>query len=229
MTEEATQEDVKEQEVVTPEENGATETTDQPKEPDVGSKEYNFRQMEQKMQRLERQNYELMQEMQKAQTPPVQQEPDELSQLEADDLVTFGQVSKYTEKLAQKKVSELLEQELEKRERAKQPHVVKSKFEDYDQVVTAENIEQLIKEDPELEELIQKSKNPYERAYREVKKSDFWRARTSANAVGKRVEENSKKPISSNAAGSQRPLSQANSYSRDELYAEMMQFGQGGY
>ncbi|MFQ5685087.1 MAG: hypothetical protein ACE5GV_00355 [Candidatus Scalindua sp.] len=228
MTEEATEKDVKEQEVVETAEE-TTESTPASQKPEEGSKEFNFRKMEQKLSQLENQNYELMQEMQKAQASQKKEEPDELSQLQDDDLITFGQVSKYTEKLAEKKARELVEQEFQKREVAQQPTQVKAQFKDYDQVVTPDNIEKLIKEDPELEELIQKSRNPYVRAYKEVKKSNFFREKSANKESEEKLEENSKKPMSSNSLGSQRPLSQANSYSREELYAEMMQCGKGGY
>lgn len=228
MTEEATEQDVKEQNVVETAEE-ATESTQKPQEPEAGSKEYNFRKMEQKMRQLEQQNYELLEEMKRAQAPKKQEEVDEFSQLQADDLVTFGQVSKYTEKLAEKKARELLEQEFQKREKAQYPTQVKAQYKDYDQVVTTENIELLIKEDPELEDLIQKAKNPFERAYKEIKKANFFREKQANRPSAEKIEENSKKPISSNSLGKQRPLSQANAYSKDELYEEMMRYGQGGY
>lgn len=228
MTEEAVEQDVKEQPVVETAED-ATESPQKPQVPEEGSKEYNFRRMEQKMKQLEQQNYELMQEMQRAQAPKQKEEPDEFSQLQADDLITFGQVTKYTEKMAEKKARELLEKEFQKREAAQQPTQAKSQYKDYEQVVTVENIEQLVKEDPELEELIQKSRNPYERAYKEIKKANFFREKQTNKISAEKIEENSKKPISSNSIGKQRPLSQASSYSRDDLYEEMMRYGQGGY
>jgi len=229
MTEEASQEDVKQEQQVVEAPEEAKQSTEKPQEAEAGSKEYNFRRMEQKMKQLEQQNYELMQEMQRAQAPKPQAEPDEFSQLQADDLITFGQVSKYTEKMAEKKARELVEQEFRKREVAQQPAQVKSQYKDYEQVVTPEHIEQLVKEDPELEDLIQKSRNPYERAYKEIKKANFFREKQANKVSAEKIDENSKKPISSNSLGKQRPLSQANAYSKDELYAEMMRCGQGGY
>ncbi len=228
MTEEATEQDVKEQEVVEPAEE-ATESTPKPQETEVGSKEYNFRKMEQKALQQDNQIYELNQQLQRLQAPKQQEEVDPFAELQKDDLVTFGQVENLIDARAEKKTQAALEKEFQKREAAQQPVQVKQQYKDYDQIVTPENIEQLIKEDPELEELISKSRNPYDRAYKEVKKSNFFREKSANRENEEKLEENSKKPVSSNSVGSQRPLSQANSYSKEELYAEMMQCGKGGY
>lgn len=227
MTEKEGASDVNEQKVVETAE--STQESNPPSsQADVGSKEYNFRRMEQKMQQLELQNQELMQEMQRAQAPKQKEETDEFSQLQADDLITFGQVTKYTEKMAEKKARELLEAEFKKREAVQLPSQTKQQYKDYDQVVTPENIELLIKEDPELNELISNSANPYARAYKEVKKSTFYREKMANAESGKKIELNSKKPGSSNSIGAQRPLSHAAAYSKEELWQEMVQFGKGG-
>ncbi len=228
MTDETTEQDVNEQEVVAPAED-VTESTPKPQEPEAGSKEFNFRALEQQMQQIKSQNYELMQEVQRSQAPKKQELPDPFAELEKDDLITFGQVEEYTTRMAEKKTQEYLERELNKREEATQPARAKQQYSDFDQIVTEENIQLLIKEDPELELLIQNAPNKFTRAYKEIKKSDFFRERGANKQNEQKLEENSRKPTSSNSLGSQRPLSQANSYSKDDLYAEMMQCGKGGY
>ena len=219
MTEEANTEDVKEQEAVAPVE--ATEETsqDKPQEPTEGSKEFNWRAMERKMGELERQNAELSKAVTQAkpQAEPESPEP----QLEEDDLITVAQ--------ADKRAMRLIEQELAKREKAKLPAKTKSQFSDYDQVVTPENIERLIKEDPDLEHDISVARNPYSRAYKAIKQAQFFKDQGANKENEEKIASNSGKPVSSNTIGKQRPLSHANAYAKGspDLMAEMQKYRGG--
>jgi len=227
MNQEANSQDVNEQEAVAPVE--ATEQTsipEAPKEPEEGSKEFNFRQMEQKNRQLEQRLFELSEKIGNV-AQPVIEKPDEFAGLQDDDLITFGQVNKITEKLAAQKAAQIVQQEFDKREKEQQPLKARAAHKDYDQVVNDENIRLLIKEDPDLEHDIRNAKDPYARAYKEVKKSNFFREKYANVESKQKLEENSKKPLSSNSLGSQRPLSQANSYSKEQLWEEMQRCGDG--
>lgn len=193
---------------------------DEPKKPEEGSKEYNWRRMEQKMQELERKNQELTQVVQEKAAPPKEEAPDELAQLQNDDLTTVDQVNKLAEKRARQIVSE----ELSKREREALPAQVKGQYEDYDQVVTNENIEKLVQERPAWETTIRNDPNPFEAAYCLIKQSKFYRAKNENKQTEERIADNSQKPVSSNTIGKQGPLTQANAFatqSKDDLWAEM--------
>jgi hypothetical protein len=159
MTEEAKEQDVNIQEPVAPVEEATVETQQEQSKPEVGTKEYNWRKMESKMQELERRNQELASNLQSMKQPE-KQELNELEQLQEDDLITVGQMKK----LAELRAKQVIEQELAKREQAALPAKTKGQYTDYDQVVTAENIEKLINEDPDLEHDIKVAKNPYARA-----------------------------------------------------------------
>ena len=206
--------------------------TEQPQEPEIGSKEYNFRQLEEKHKkeketdRLEKEQYQRkILELEEKQKTAVKEPDDELNQLQADDLITMSQ----HQKLTQKEAREIVQEELRKAEQAKQPLVAKQKYPDFENIVTSENIEKLKKEDPELERLIMLSNNPYERTYKEIKRSDFYRSTQVNKESEEKIAENSKKPISSNSFGKSRPLSYANDYAKGDasLYEEMLKYKGG--
>lgn len=226
MTVEANSNDVKEQEIINSAEATKVQEEKKVSEAPVGSKEYNWRKMEQKNEQLEKEIHELRNALKENMQNSQKQEPaDELSMLQEDDLITVGQMNK----LAEKRAKKIIEEEFAKREKAKLPDITKSQFTDYDQVVTAENIEQLIKEDPDLEYDIQVAKNPYARAYKAIKQSQFYRDKYRNKENEDKIAENSKKPISINTIGKQRPLSHANEYAKGspDLFKEIQQYRGG--
>jgi len=219
------QEDVNVQESVQPD---AQTSTSQPnsqiksQDQDVGSKEYNWRKMEEKHKKEMEQLQKELQEIRLNQESAIKPREEEELQLEKDDLITYEQL----DKLADKKARAIFQEEMKKAERAKQPLAVKQKYPDFESVVTSDNIEKLKQEDPELERLILLSENPYERTYREIKRSDFYKSQLANKESDERIAENSKKPVSSNSLGKQRPLSYANDYAKGspELWKEMQHY-----
>lgn len=212
---------VQKQEVVEPVEN---EQNKENAQPDKGSKEYNWRQLEQKNKQLEQSLYEMKLALDKSVSKKETPEED-FNSLQDDDLLTISQAKK----LAERQAREIVKQELQKIEKEALPRQVKSQYTDYDQVVTPENIEQLIKEDPDLEYDIQVSKNPYARAYKEIKRASFFKAKHEKKAIEEKIEDNLSKPLSSNSLGQQRPLSLANDYAKGspELLEEMIKYRGG--
>ncbi len=228
--------DVIEQEIVEPgkpesSQNDQPEVAEKPEEPSVGSKEYNWRQMEEK-HKLEREKdqrriWELEQE--KERLAKEREQKNEELKLEKDDLITYGQVDELVEKRAAAKARVIFQEEFQKQEKAKQPLAAKQKYPDFEKVVTQENIDKLTKEDPELDSLIMHAKNPYERVYKEIKRSQFYKATQENKESKQKIEENSKKPVSSNSFGKQRPLSYANDYAKgDPTLWDEMQRCRGG-
>jgi len=229
--------DVIQQEVIEPEKPESS-GSDQPevsnettKESEIGSKEYNWRQMEEKHTKEREQDkrkiWELEQEKERL-AEEKKQEKEELT-FEKDDLITYGQVDELVEKKAEKKARVIFQEEFQKAEKAKQPLVARQKYPDFEKIVTPETIEKLKKEDPELERLIMFSNNPYERLYKEIKRSDFYGLTQKNKESSEKIAENSKKPVSSNSFGKQRPLSYANDYAKgDASLWEDMQKHRGG-
>lgn len=197
--------------------------TNEPETPPPGTKEYNWRRMEQKLQELEHKNNELMKAMEQKTSTPIESSEDDLAKLQEDDLITVGQV----DKLAEKRARQIVNDELARREKEALPTKVKSQYQDYDQVVTNENIEKLIQERPSWENTIKNDPNPYETAYYLIKQSSFYRSKMENKQNQDRIISNSQKPISSNSIGKQGPLSQANAFatqSKEDLWAEMQTY-----
>lgn len=225
MTEVEENKGVNEQEAAVPVETTESQpqVTPKPKEPEIGSKEYNWRRMENELQDLKRKNEELAKTMQEKASPPQQEELDELDQLQDDDLITVGQVNKLAEKRARK----ILEEEFAKREKEALPGKVKSQYDDYDQVVTNENIEKLVQERPAWENTIKNDSNPFETAYYLIKQAKFYKSQTENKQNKERIEANSQKPVSSNTLGNGGPLTKANAFatqSKADLWAEMQTY-----
>jgi len=221
MTEEANKEDVTSQEAVIPAE--ATESVNQPTPPAEGSKEYNFRAMEERNNRLAQEVGLLKQQISERQQKATEEPPKEEFSLADDDLVTYGQLSK----LADARAKKVLEEELNKRERNQMPANAKAKYSDYEQVMSTENINELIKEDADLEHDIQVSRNPFERTYKAIKNSNFYRERVKNQSNQKKIDENLSIPKSANDIGKQSPLTTGTSYAnadRKTLWAEMMKY-----
>jgi len=228
--------DVIEQEIVEPgkpesSSSNQPEVSSESTEPIEGSKEYNWRRMEEKhvkeREQSQRRIWELEQEKEKL-VKERQPQNKEL-ELEKDDLITYGQVDELVEKRAETKARVIFQEEFQKQEKERQPLAAKQKYPDFEKIVTQENIDKLNKEDPELDNLIMHSKNPYERVYKEIKRSEFYKATQEGKESKEKIAENSKKPVSSNSFGKQRPLSYANDYAQgsSSLNDEMQKYRGG--
>ena len=191
------------------------------KEPSRGSADYNFREMRKLIEEQSRKIRELEEIRYRQGAPAQQEDADDLATLRKDDFLTVAQA----EKLALRKAEELLHQ----REIASQEDHSRLKHPDYDQIVNEDNIKQLIEDDRDLAETLRNSPNPYEAAYKLIKKSSFYTSREEMNKKksmeAEKLLKNANKPLSSNAVQS-KPLSEANAFVmnkalRDELAKEM--------
>lgn len=228
--------DVKEVEPIVPvqEEVGQEKTLEAPEtqkvEPKEGSKEYNFAKLREKNEQLERQNREMMEYLQRIENslkpkeaPPVE-EVDELASLADDDIVTAKQVRKMAERMAQKAIQETLAHQ----EKASLPERTRQKFNDFDEVLTTDNVKEFEKTNPVLAAACARADNPWQAAYEAIKMTPIYQdriARRQMEKDAKKVDENISKPISSNALGKSGALANANAYgemSKNELYREMM-------
>lgn len=222
MTEEEVK-DVTNQEPVAPD----TNLEDQANEAKISNdKETNFARMREKLEKesqekleLQRKIDELMRVKEEASKPTPQVEEEELS---PDELLTVAQADKRAEKIAAKIVENMLAQ----KEKAKLPERTRSKFNDFDEIMTQENIKKLEKEEPGLAEACSKSSNPWEATYKILKK--FYPVEKVAPAVNEneiRLQENLAKPKSSNTATNslKRNADLWATASKDQLYKEMME------
>jgi len=222
MTEEEAK-SVNTQEVAAPEANSESQAQKQ----DESSKEMNFAKLrekaemsDRKSQELERQLKEIRESLQAKEKPP---EPpkDELDSLDPNDIVTVSQAIKLSEARARKIVDETLAE----RERKALPSKVKAQFNDFDVVMTKENIEKFEQAEPALAEACVKSSNPWEASYKLIKKFVMTEEKQKVKDSEKILKENEDKPLSSQSTGHSTPLSQANLWaekSKDEVYYEML-------
>ena len=230
---------VKEQAVGEPDKGNGTNTQQTPPgEPHVGSKEYNFRKLEEqkketerRLQEQERQNRELIGALQSLKPQPPKEE--ELPQLSPDDIPEWSVVQKHLERVAknadlvaERKVREILEQ----REKESLPQRAKQKFSDYSDVVSEENVKTLEQNNPELAAAITKADDPWSATYSAIKNSWFYNQKKSGSTPkvdeeAEKLAENATKPMSSNAIGKSSALGNAHAFakkSKDQLHKEMM-------
>lgn len=195
------------------------------KEPSQGSSEYNFREMRKSLEESQRRIRELEMMASRNSAPQQEDEDDDDEPITGDDFVTAKQV----EKLALRKAQELIKQkEVESLEDR-----MRLKYKDYDEIVTEENVKQLIEDDRDLADSIRSAPNPYGTAYKLIKKSSFFSQKENTlkkRAIdADRLVKNSQKPISSNTVQS-KPIANANSFvsmsdeSLKEAYKEMMEY-----
>lgn len=231
MTEETAKNSVNNQDIATPEANSEVSSSQQSQssEPEIGSKEYNFRQLEEKNKELARRlkdqeqlNKEIIGVF-KAKEQPVQQE-DVLPELSPGDLPEWQHVQQAAKKIARETFKELSAQQ----ERARLPELTKQRLPDFDKVVTPDRIQKLEQENPALAQAFSLAADPFTATYSYLKalyREDPIRKDPVAMEEAQKILENSKKPISSNIIGRAGALKNANAFakkSKDELYKEMM-------
>jgi len=191
-------------------------------EPDKGSKDYNWRQMQKKNEDLDRQVKELMRRDDERNRPPPPKEEEELNNLADDDILTVAQARKMSETQAK----QIVKKALADREKASLPDRTRSQFNDFDSIMTEENIKKLENKEPGLAAACAGAPNPWEATYK-ILKAFVLPTQSGKEVKGDtKLKENMSKPASSNSVGRAGPLSNANTWSeasRDELYNEMMQ------
>jgi hypothetical protein len=195
------------------------------KEPVKGSAEYNFRELRQKMEELQRQNQQLEMKLQYQPAPVKEADPvDELANLRDDDLMT----AKQAKQLALRTYQELAAQQ----EQLQIEDKMRLRFKDYDDVVTNDNIKELIEDDRDFADALASSANPALAAYKAIKKAAFYQNKKTEKRVSPEAEKivkNAAKPVSANTV-QQRPLAGADSFARSSeteraaLYREMQEY-----
>jgi len=229
MTEEEAK-SVQNQESAVPEANSSeVQQTQEQAQPAEGTKEYNFARLREKAEASDKKNAELEKQIQELKEafeaknkPTPLPEEDELEKLDPEDIITVKQAMKVSERQAKKIVQDMISQQ----ERASLPQKAKSKFNDFDSVMTEENIKKLETEEPGLAAACSKAPNPWEATYKILKKFVLPQQEASASKGDEKMKENLSKPASSQSVARQTPLTNANQWSeasRDQLYKEMMQ------
>lgn len=184
-------------------------------EPERGSHEYNFREMR---GIIERQQYEInnLKETTAQKYAPEPEEEEEV--IPDDEIPNAKQVRKLIAKEATKKAEELLRQ----RDRNNYEQTLKTRYKDFDSVVTKENVQELVNGNPRLLDRLTKlyGEDPGEAnefAYELIKHSAFYadgqKKTTKNKAVKEKAAANSAKPVASHAVGSTpTPIQQVSSF-----------------
>lgn len=234
MTEEQTPDVV--EEVVAPVQEAETQEAPQP--PQEDPQERNWREMRNALKELQRQNHELKSELTQRSAPPPIQEKDELDDIPDDDYLTKKQAVKLASKLANKLAEERATEVVKRREAESIPNTLRTKFSDYDSVVSKENLELLMQTEPELAKSLYALKDdPLAQgiaAYKLLKKQDFTQEKQTYMDKAKAVN-NSKKPSVSTAVTKGSALAEANRFAngltpelKAALWKEMKEAARAG-
>jgi len=217
----------------TPEVNHSQETSVDSK------KEYKWgemRRMNNELEKKAKMQEELIAQLLSAQKQaPVPVEKDELDSVPDEDYIPKGQVKKLLHKereQARKIAQEEAQKVLQQQEQAKFLDRLKSKFSDFDEVVTPETLEILETEDPELAKSIAEVGDPYKmglQTYKYIKSMNLGSKVPSSRRVKeveKKIAQN-EKSVQSPQAYDKRPMAQTFEMTealKNELYKEMMGF-----
>ena len=190
--------------------------------------DYNWNEARRKMQELERraqEQDELIARLSRKDAPV----DDDLEKLSDDDIITVAQHKKMAAKIAKQVAEEVVKQ----REASTMEDRLINKFPDYNQVVTAENIELLKQTEPELAlSLHSLREDPYAQAiaaYKLMKKTGISQPKVASNEKKKALE-NIQKPVSVQSIAKQSGIENAHAFEggltkelKNQLYAEMCQ------
>lgn len=187
------------EEVVQPTQDSTSSLKESSSEPAPGSKEYNWARVREEQRRNEEKISALEAQLKRSEAPaePV---------LDDDDLIEgrhYKQILKKMEELVHVQDEKTL------------PMRLRSRFSDFDSVVTRENVERLEKEEPELAASISSSGDRYSTgvaAYKLISK--MYGGRDHYQAEKEAVEKNLSRPGSSASAVGQSPLDHADAFSK---------------
>lgn len=172
------------------------------------SQDRNWRETRQVIELLKNRTDALEAENARLRTPSPKQEPEEV--YTDEDISTVGMTKKLLRKQEEK--LEQLKEEFKRRDALTVEDRVRSKYADYDQVVSKDNLESLFSTAPELVKMLKANQDhPYDQAVAAYKLMKQFGV-SSEDAA--KLKENQSKPRSVNSVGQTSALSQANAFSR---------------
>lgn len=171
------------------------------------------------LKEYQREIKELRSQLQHRDTPK-QAEPDIYAELgiNKDDLGTGEHLAKLYKELKS------LKNELQKKEASSADERLRLKYPDFDQMLSEENVQYLLKNEPTLVESIKSNPDPYkqaEAAYRLAKRfCPRPEDESEAKENMKKIAENQAKPMSSSAVKKSSVLDQAHQYTSDKVLSK---------
>ena len=190
------------------------------------------------IERLAREKEEMQAMMQQAfQRPPRQEEEDEEMDVYSPD---FGRKLERKLEKAVEKTYEKIEQK-RKSDPTYLEEQARKKYSDFDQVMTTEHIDTIIKSNPLVHKSVMASGQPLEAAYEFIKASAAYHNKQGAKNVTQRLvseekarfEQNQTKPKSPNSVGRSQAISAVSGFGRltreqaAEIHAETMRIKRG--
>jgi hypothetical protein len=202
-------EEVQREEVVQPQEEQKAQSQDtqevSQEQSDENNKEYNFRQLRESNKQLAeklRKTEEIIESIAQKQNQTAQSE-EELN-LGEEDLVEGKHL---------KKVIGKIEKMIQQKDLEAIPDRLRNKFEDFDHVVTKENLEKLKESEPELYRTIRSGTDLFAKgvaAYKTLRSLGYAQERENYMKQKDIVQSNHKKPLSAQAVKGQGALHEAN-------------------
>jgi len=206
------------------------EETQVPPSRPITDQEYNWAEARRRNSELERRLEQQEAELRRLQSHNAPKEPeDELATLADDDIITVKQHKQMAAKIAKQVAEDVYRQ----KEALTIDDRLKSKFPDFDDVVTKDNIELLQQQEPELaQSLFALAHDPYAQAaaaYKMLKKTGIGDMAKQQPQKAKALE-NSKKPVSVQSVTKSSAIGEVHKFEngltpelRKELWKEMQQ------
>ena len=204
-------------------ESQAVQEQDQAQRPSAPDQERNWKAQREKQERLERKNAEkdrqiaeltsALKEVVAGKQPAPPPEPEE----DDSDIPTVGQTKKIIERKSKKAARQELEEFMAEQRQKEAPDKLKREFSDFNEVVTTENVDYLINNEPEMAALLDKSKDDLyaqgKVAYKFIKNLGLHK-KDSVEAMKQDASRNAEKPVSPNAVASRNSVGDANIFAR---------------
>lgn len=195
----------------------------------------NWKETRRKMQELERRAKEQEEVIQQLKAPKQPAYEDELDKLGDEDIVTKGQARKLATKMAE----EIAQRVIRERENATVEERLSIKFQDFNQVVTRENVQLLKETEPELAMSLSHNTDQYSQgiaAYKLLKRLGIGTEEVTKEPVREKQKAiaNSQKPLSVNAVTKSSAIGNAHMFEngltkelKKSLYDEMVRAAKG--
>jgi len=202
-------------EVEVSEQNEPKKPVNESQERNWNSLRNNYEEEKRRIRELEKQVSEYTSLIKELATDKKQQPQSE--EVEDDsDIPTLGQTKKTVRREAEKIAREIVQKTLDEREQVQAPQRLKSEHPDFDDIVTKENVDYLIKKEPELATILKDIKDQYRQgkaAYKFIKNLGI-ASNDSVQAMKQDASRNAAKPVSPNAIAGRNSVGDANMFSR---------------
>ena len=204
-------EEISQEETVQPQEEQSSPSQDEsaPEVPTMSDKEMNFARLRKSKEQLESKVQELEADIQGMKAPQKEEPPEEDFGIEDEDLAEGKHLKKLYREL------NTLKKAYEQDKIAIVPDRLKTKFADFDEVVSRENVEKLKQDEPELYSMITAGSDLYAKgvsAYKTLKNLGY--ANENYTEQKEQISNNQKRPVSAQAIKGQGALSDSNIFAK---------------